>query len=257
MTSNDREILRRMMAEAALLSPDDSKRREVESLIAGEASWAEKEWFALLEEDESLRIELQRVPVPSSLEKTLLAIPEERRFLRISLPRLRPGWALAAAFSVCITVVVGLHLWKAQGDLSTRLNTLALLAMSDHVGEHPLDVKTASPLVLAERLREIVPFTILLPDMGPDFSLLGGRKCVLGSRPVVFSRWNGPEGEVTLIQFDPEDFALPDELTMLTVQPEFPAAREHPCVTTIWVEEGRGYVRVADAGSHPTGEKSP
>jgi hypothetical protein len=218
----------------------------VEALIAGEACWAEKEWFALLEEDESLRLELQRVPVPGSLEKTLMAIPEEGRFLRISLPRIRWGWALAAASSICVAVVVGLHLWKEKGDLSAHLNTLALLAMSDHVEEHPLDVKTTSPLVLAERLKEIVPFTIRFPNMGPEFTLLGGRKCVLGSQPVVFSRWVGPEGEVTLIQFDPEDFALSDELPRQTIKLEVPAARKHPCVVTIWVEDGRGYVRVAD-----------
>jgi hypothetical protein len=257
MRSNDKETLRRMMAEAALLSPDDSKRREAEALIAGEASWAEREWFALLEEDESLRLDLQRVPVPSSLKKTLLAIPEERRLLRISFPRLRRGWALAAAFSICVSVVVGVHFLTQPADLSAHLNTLALLAMSDHVEEHPLDVMTTSPVELAGRLKEIVSFRILFPNMGPEFALLGGRKCVLGSQPVVFSRWNGPEGEVTLIQFDPADFSLPDRLARQTIKPEVPAARRHPCVATIWVQEGRGYVRVADAGSGPSGENLP
>ena len=92
MNTSDKEKLRRMMGEAAALSPDDPERRAVEAEIAREGEWAEKEWLDLLRFDEHARIELRRVPVPAGLEDRLLSLPGEPASSR---PVFR--WAATAA----------------------------------------------------------------------------------------------------------------------------------------------------------------
>lgn len=242
----DREKLRRLMGEAAALAPDAPQRREVEAEIAQNGPWAEKEWLDLLREDAQMRLELQRVSIRVGMEERLLAIPNDP-------PRRRSARAwrwMHVAAGVVIVLAASLFGWQAWRGAQYRncLQTLALLAVNDHLNDQHLVVETSEKSEFERKLAEYVQFEVKMPDLGQDLKLLGGRKCVLGSHPVVYSLWEGDDGKYSLFQFRPENFDLEEKLRKIVIQPTGSAAQGKICKVLAWREGKHGYALVADEG---------
>ena len=214
MIPRDNESWRRAMGEAVALPPDDPMRVEMQGEVARLGAWAEKEWLALLEEGERWRIELRRLDVPEGLEERLLRIPEERLRGRLPVLSLR-AWALVAAAVVLVGLGVWLAIPREVAPPPDPLQTLAMLAMNDHLDTHTLDVKAEDAATLREGLKHKIPFEIRVPDLGGALRLEGGRRCTLGSHAVCFTTWRDASGRFTLLQLRVEDFGLPAVLPLL------------------------------------------
>lgn len=241
MTARDHEGWRRELGETSILPPDDPRRIDMQSEIARLGPWAEREWLALLSEGERWRIELSRVEVPATLEDRLLRIPDDcaaRDARRSRVLRLFAG--IAAALLVTVAA------WTFLPGRSDALQSLATLALNDHLDVHPVEVATADPVALAAGLRERVPFDVALPRMPDDLRLAGGRRCTLGSHAVAFTSWGGARGRVTLLQLRRADFDLPADLAPTIVTPSAAAAKARPLDVLLWTRGEFGYVVVAD-----------
>ncbi|MBL9088467.1 MAG: hypothetical protein JNM10_15105 [Planctomycetia bacterium] len=234
---------RRALEDASCLPPGDPERLAVERDVVARGGFAEREWLSLLEEGERLRIELQRVEVPAQLEAALLrdaGIPP--RTIRAS--RLRTG--LLAAAAAVVLLVVG---WVSGGGGPSKpdpLSTLALLALTDHLDTHDLEVTSGDPVVLEHALRGRIPFTVRLPALGRDAVLEGGRRCTLGSHVVCFSAWRLGGARATLIQLRPEQFGVSPSLSPTIVRADGAAAGRAPLDVLIWADGEFGYALIAD-----------
>lgn len=226
------------MGEAAALSPDEPLRRDVEAEIARSASWAREEWQALLREDECLRAQLRVVAVPDHLEPRLLALLDAAAQRGRWTPLTR--WLTVAAAAL---LVVGL---LVTPDLvhSSRLRTVALLAINNHVNDHHVSVETQDAGELGRILSRELPFDVVVPELGEAFELSGGRKCKLGTHPVAYSFWTGPGGKCSLFQYRPGDFELPSGMPRRVVHAKPPAVRGEPRSVVLWADGARGYVLV-------------
>lgn len=241
MSSQDEDTLRRRLEEASLLGPDDPERPAVTAELAGLPDGAREEWRLLCAETELLRQEIRRVPVPANLDARLLAVADTHAAPRPSILR-RFAWVAAAA-SVLVCAIVGGLLLLDRRARSERVRELAALAVASHVYDRHVTVETSDPDRLEQRLAGAVPFAVEVPDLGTAYRLVGGRKCALGTRAVVFSLWEGPAERCSVFQFDPGEFGLEDDLSSVEIRPSRGAGPPHPRVR-IWIEDGRGYVSV-------------
>ncbi len=241
----DEQWVRRMQ-EMILLPIDNDRRSAFEAEIAQADDSVKQEWLTYLHEEERLRLAVLDVPSSPLMKQYLLSIPDESQ----QTPRVLKQVIFSCA-AVLILAVLGLSGWYAWHHSITEQNlqTLALLAMNDHVDEVRLDVKTHDKSFLEQEMRTVLPFDISLPDLGNQYALVGGRKCVLGTHPVLYSRWMNSAGEYTLFQFQPSDFLLPATMKRTLVQPKGPATVRHPCEVLVWAQDNTGYVLVADSGA--------
>ncbi|MBI3891649.1 MAG: hypothetical protein HY303_08995, partial [Candidatus Wallbacteria bacterium] len=253
---DDRELLRQAMAEASLLPADDPVRRQLEQDVAGSGEWAQREWLDLIREDEALRITLRQVEVPPGLMTRLLLIPAQvpeiqqtqaSRWLRW-LHDLRAGWSkrsLAAAF-LAVAVVAAVF-WRVDylPHEERRVETLALLAMQDHLNENNLAVRSSEPRKVENELANRLGFPVQLPELGSRFTLVGGRPCHLGGHLVAFTLWRVPGGGISsLFQFRLSDFGLASLKRKLVVRSSEPAANGDACEVTVWPVGEHGYALV-------------
>ena len=243
----DRDAFYQIMLEMVLLSTDDPRRREFETVVAHTDEWTQQEWMKLLAEDERLRLELLRVSPPPGFEARLLAIPDEMG--KPGVPYYRARYVASVVGLILLLSAGAWYVWRWIGT-TEKYQTLALLAMSDHIDEIHLAIKTNDVHELEKELSGQFPFPLHLPPLGSQFTLLGGRRCILGAQPVLYSRWKGPQGEYTLFQFRPEDFALEANLPKTLIKPQGPASSGHPCEVMIWTEKAGGYILVADHGEY-------
>lgn len=247
MSTEDRERLRRVMGEVSVLSPGDPQRQVVEAEVAQVGGWAEEEWLDLLHADEQLRLALRRVPTPPGLEEHLLAIPDE-------LPRRRfvgRRWLGVGAVAALALVAVGL-LGFLKVRQSGREQTLAQLAVSNHlkdVNDPHLTIESGDRSVVTGELASLVPFTVRIPDLGPSFRLLGGKKCKFGAQAIVYTQWERAGNVYSLHQFCTEDFGLsPAVSRRVVVLKEAPApggTRE----VLLWARGGDGFALVGENGA--------
>ena len=242
MKSSDQHTLRQLMAEASALPPDEPQRQELERRIGNEGAWAQQEWSLLLRENACLRTALQEVDVPQDLERRLLAVRETAVRRRTFVGRWRWPIATVAAALFMIGVV---ELMQSRTD-SSRLQTVVLLAIDNHLNDQHVSVQTADPRQLEQALEGQVPFDVLIPDLGSDLQLVGGRKCKLGTHPVAYSQWNGPDGDYSLFQFRPDDFGVSERISQTLVRSQEPAGAQHPGGAWIWTEGPHGYVLTGD-----------
>lgn len=248
MNTGDKEKLRRMMGEAAALSPDDPERRAVETEIAREGKWAEKEWLDLLRFDEHARIELRRVPVPPGLEDRLLSLPGETVF-----PRPVFRWAATAAVAAVVLLSIGIgYFFLTGGSAGRRIREIALTAVADHAAQEPLTVETQDGAALLAALGPQVHFKAMLPKLDEGFRLLGGRKCSLADRPVIYTRWEKGGYEYSLCLFCPKDFGLPNEFPRRTVVPRG-GEGDGTYEAVVWAEDGCAYVLVGERSAFTPG----
>ncbi len=234
------------MQEMVLLPVDDERRMKFEAEVARAGEAVKQAWLSLVYEEEWLRLELMEASPPPRLNEQILAIPNLSRQDRFSIRH----WFLIGAAAL-ILIICGLLFWRVgdQWTFNQNLHTLALLAMNDHVDEAHLDIKTNQKTELEKALHDQFSFHLALPELGSRYKLIGGRRCVLGTHPVLYSRWEGSNGECTLYQFQPSDFSLNSTMKRTLIQPKGPATERHPCEVLVWVQEEKGYILVADHGA--------
>jgi hypothetical protein len=259
MDDKEKEILRRAMSGMAALSPDDPLRLELEGKVAAAGEWARIEWLRLLGAEGALRDRLRRVEVPPGLEERLLASARTAGRTHSAL-RLSRGWlAAAAVLLLALSSAFLLPRLRTSLESGKELKTLALLAVNNHINSQEVSVVTLDPLFLERELGGAVPFRIVLPSVRTGLSLVGGRQCAFGSRPAVYSRWEGPQDKCSLFQFRCSDFGISNQVGKEVIRCEQTGNRAVEgcrCRVIIWSEEGRGYALVTD-NTDPLGFLSP
>jgi len=246
MNSQDKAKLRRAMGEAAILPPEDQERRSIEAQIAKAGPWAEKEWLGILEEDEHLRLELMRVDPPAGLEERLLKIPNT--IGQPLYPSTFKWWAAAASVFLALVGLLLLYAWKAPRT-DSQVVTLAALAIENHMRNQTLTVETNDIDLLQKKLTHQVPFPVIVPEMGPGFSLIGGRNCKLCKYPAAYSLWSTPQGKSALFQLRASDFGLPPNMKKDIRCYKNLVRPGDPCDTVIWTIDGRGYALLTYHGT--------
>ena len=245
MTPEQQENLLRAMEEAALLPTEDPMRREIETRIVEAGTWAEKEWLELLQSDEQLRLDLQRVAAPAGLDEKLTAIPDE---VPIPLPS-RRFWIYPATAAAMLLLTVGvLQLLESQNEGS--LNTIAMLAISNHQNIDYVSIDSDKEGEVEDHLARKVEFDVRIPALAKHLQLKGGRKCGLGTQDVVCSRWVKGDRKYSLYQFCCKDFGLPGDILKQIVIPKFPSVSNKEYSVLFWTEGNCAYALVADRPEH-------
>jgi hypothetical protein len=241
MTPESNDNLRRLMGEASVLPPDDPLRREVENRITGDDNLAEPEWLALLQEAEMLRLELARISPPEHLTRRLLAIPDEQRHRIIPISR---GTWLAAAIIVFLLVAGQTIRLNHQNLFRGRLETLATLALDDHLNDRLMSDTTNDFAALSENLARQLGFPVRLPELGDGFVLRGGRADKWASTHIALSQWEKGGEIFTLCQFCTHDRDLPSEVSQALFCCPEPGIDSIPTDIIVWADDDMGYVLV-------------
>ncbi|MCP4549825.1 MAG: hypothetical protein GY835_25500 [bacterium] len=237
-----RDSLRRQMGEASALPPDDPLRREVENRITGDDAWAEPEWLAQLQEAEGLRLELARTAPSERLTQRLLAIPDENRVRIVPVPG--RTWLAAAAILIFLFAVWQGWRIDRQHRLHGRVETLAMLALDDHLNDRLLTDATVDHVELCDALGEQLGFEVQMPIVDRGFTLRGGRTDKWGGTRIAFSLWEKGGQIFTLSQFRTTDYDLPAHLSReLFCCPE-PGIDSIPTDIIVWATDEAGYVLV-------------
>ncbi len=264
MTLQDRETTRQWMTEAAALPTGEPQRQQLEEAIVAAGSWAQQEWSDHLREDCCLQERLVDVDLPAGLEERLLAVPdlEPTAAVRQAQPSksqhssrpssrhrfARAAVAFIAAAVLCVTCFV---LLKENGD-AQRLRTVALLAINNHVNhidDPHLSIETDSAAELRRMLAGEVEFEVIVPSIDKELRLVGGRKCKLGTHPVAFSLWVGPDGKpCSLFQFRVSDFGLQSSLSRKMIAAKNLAVSNGISEALIWTDGEFGYAFVNARG---------
>lgn len=237
------------MDDAVLLPDDDPRRREVLQQLDDADAGIQLAWADRLRENERLRLALRHVDVPEGLEQRLSGIPATVR---------RPwwgwhptGWRSAALFAAAVITTVAmvtLSRTSTTGTIADAASRLAALAIDDHAGRPALTVATGDPREVEKRLTSSAGFMVRIPALDEPYTLLGGRVCSFGSRPIVYTRWRKDDHDHSLYQVRLTDFGLPDDLLPTTVTT--PPTPGHPIGhrVVIWAQEAFAYALVCDGG---------
>jgi hypothetical protein len=243
MSTNDIDMLRRRMEEAAILPSDDPQRQKLVFEIAGAGGPLEREWLDLLKSDERLRLELARVPVPAGLEERLLAIPANAtRPSFWSMHRVRWLTGIAAVIALLAGLIVGAQRYQH----SRAMSRLAALFVTSHESRPELAVVSADWNTVAAQLKDAVPFIIDRPTLEPNLRLIGAATTTLDGNKVFYTRWTSGGRTYSLYQFCASDFGLlQGELRRQTFRSQFsrPGA---VCKAVIWSERYCDYALVYD-----------
>jgi anti-sigma factor RsiW len=181
------------------------------------------------------------VRVPAQLEAELLTIPDSVPYRRWAGSERLLRQVAAAAFLVALTAVAVVWLHRPS-ETDAAIHRVALLTMSEHFDRTELTVKTTDPRELERSLASVLPFPVVLPELGEGLELVGGRRCSLGSHAVAYSLWRSSDEVYSLYQFIPAEFGLTGAIERTTV-PGSGAS----CQVVVWTEGGWGFALV---GSH-------
>lgn len=237
------------MEDAVLLPDDDPLRREILQRLDDADQEIQLAWADRLRESERLRLALRHVEPPGGLEQRLMRIPAT---VRRPWWGLRPtGWRSAAVLAgavITIATIVALLRTSTHGTIADAASRLAALAIDDHAGRPVLTVVAAGPREVESRLMTSAPFTVRIPALDEPYTLLGGRVCSFGTRPIIYTRWRKDYHDHSLYQVRLTDFGLPDDLLPTTVTT--PPTPGHPIGhrVVIWAEEAFAYALVCDGG---------
>ncbi len=237
------------MEDAVLLPEDDPRRREILQRLDDADPDIQLAWADRLRESERLRLALRHVEPRSGLEERLLRIPATVR---------RPWWgwrpsgwrtaAVLAAALVTTASIIGLLRTSSPGTIADAASRLAALAIEDHAGHPVLTVTAAGPREVEAGLTTSAQFGVRVPALDDPYTLVGGRVCSFGSRPIVYTRWRKENHDHSLYQVRLADFGLPEDLlpTTVTTPPTPGNPIGHRVV--IWAEEAFAYALVCDGG---------
>jgi hypothetical protein len=235
------------MGEASLLPPSDPRRQEVEAEVARRGGILREQWLALVEEGERIRLALADEVPPEGLSDRLLDIPRQHRGWLAPLRFDRRGARIGALVAaVLVAGLAFLALSRGRGSAPDPLGEVALLALNDHLDTHTWEVEAGEPEAFLRGLQERIPFPVRVPDLGPEIAPVGGRRCTLGTHVVAFTAWKAPNGRVTLLQVQADDFDLPRDLAATRVRPDGPSSRARPLEVLFVAEAPFAWVAVAD-----------
>ena len=231
------------MDDAALLPEDDPRRRQVLRRLEDADSRIQLAWADRLREVERLRLALRHVDVPGGLEQRLMGIPATvRRGWRLTRWR---GAAVLAAAVITTAAIVTLLRTSSTGTIADAASRLAALAINDHAGRPILTVMTEDPREVEAQLAAAA-FAVRIPALDERYTLLGGRVCSFGTRPIVYTRWRKDDHDHSLYQVRLTDFGLPGDLlpTTVTTPPTPGNPIGHRVV--IWARDVFAYALVCD-----------
>ena len=191
-----------------------------------------------------MRLDLRRPQTPNGLVDRLLSIPEEMPRPRRSIARRWYYSAAAAVLLVCAATGWGLRRGGPRGE--NQLDTVALLAINNHLNEAVLPIESSDGDRLSTELASGVHFSVMMPDLGPEFSLVGGGASILGTHPVAHSRWEADGKRFSLYQFCPKQFSMPPRTFNEIVAPKGPCASGKDCRVLIWSDGECAFALVAD-----------
>lgn len=249
--TNHRQSFHQSMGEASVLPRDDPQRKEIERRIADSGETAESQWRALLDETDALRATVPDVIAtiePSAeFQQRLLAIAND-----VTTAERRSGraiWSITRiAAMILILAMAGIAYYSTQ---VSSMNTLAVLAINNHVKHvgHAVSVETSDASELERALSEKLPFEVVVPSLGEQYRLVGGRTCKLGTHPVAFSLWESPHGKLSLFQGRADELGLSSNAAPKRIRVRDATVDEQLDTVMIWADETRGYVLVGDPES--------
>ncbi len=280
MNAQDRQKLLQRLTLVSPLPPDAPERLDVERLVAAQNGspgdhWCDDRRQELELENEAFRVALHQQPsAPLGMQQRLLALTTDiakdssigtrvnsapakenatALVARRGILNRRKTWALAIVTAALVVLAVDLGLSLRQ---ASRRGQVANLAFELHQNDQHLSVETSDCRVLARTLDSQLPFKVTLPQLKAPARLIGGRKCKLGTHPVVYSLWNTTSGEVSLFQFDPHDFGLSSNTSsphvghfhVHTVAARTLSDKTETFATRLWTDQGRGYILVGGDG---------
>jgi len=242
--------LRRRMEEAVLLPVDHPARQELHELASAHGERSQREWCAVQNENEQLLDELQRISAPPGLKDRLLLIPA-------ATPRRSRVWmksmlAAAAVLAVITTVVVSIVLRPGTDSFDQSIAHVASLVAADHTARPHLTVLASNPREAIENLQPNAPFRVDLTTTPGAATLVGGRICSFDEGPLVYTRWKGPRGDISMYQLRLADFALPANLPPRAAG-QNQADDPGECRVRMWSDDHFAYAIVVDGASADTG----
>jgi len=243
--AQDREELRRDMAEAAALAADDPQRERVMRRVQEVGVWAENEWIELVEIDERLRLGLPRVSTPAGLQDRLLAIPAVS-LTGSGLQQRDIVQAVAVGMTLMVVLVAG---WLSLAEKPTEAQiteNIAMLAASDHLRAPVFSVRSSDPSEVQTALARATTLPVRLPAFGPDYQIQGGRICRFDEHPVVYTRWQHQGRAHSLYQFQLEEFGLPQGSLDRNLSVALPSTSVPTQRVVMWSEGICGYALVCE-----------
>jgi len=259
--------LRQRMADVAALPPSDPQRLDVVREVVAAGPWAQREWVELIAGDERIRMDLQRVDVPSTLSGRLMQIPDESHSGSGDDAAIHAGAAGAPSvigritrspwLRVAAVVVLAVAVWAtirpggATDEVRQRLGTLGVLAVDHHLINHPMHILTTSTEELNDRIAGRLHYRTEIPELGDGYALEGAAICKLGGHPVVCTRWKHDGRNYTLYQYCTRDFRLPKQIDRQTVSldPWHSTTERAPREVEFWTRGDCAYALVADPDS--------
>ena len=237
---------RRRIEHAALLPEDDVRRRDLIREIEESSSSERDEWYAILSENEEFETRLRHVEVPSGLLERVRAVRQDAPRTRRKWTRSPVGMIAAAALLIATLAGVVWFDGAAGRTVSENAHKLAMLAALDHASRPALSVRTDDISSLREGLRPGSPFTIGITSPRDGATLIGGRVCSFGERPLIYTRWRDGVEDVAVYQVRLDEFALRDSMSPLDVDIAEEGSPVSQCRVRIWSEGEFAYVLVRD-----------
>lgn len=234
---------RRALEEAALLSEDDPRRREIVDGLEGMGE-AHDMWCAIVRENEDLRLRLRDVDTPPGLIERTRGVRHGTAPPRRARPLKR---TLTAAIALLVTVV-GVLLVRSGGIDPAYGPTyeLATLAAMDHAARPKMAVTTDDLNILASSLGDSLPFDLGITAPEPSAVLLGGRLCSFGDRPIVYTRWRTEGGEIAIYQMEQRAFGLRPGIGPVDIETPENGSPDSRCNVRVWTDDRFAYVSVND-----------
>jgi len=235
--------LTRRMEDAAMLPPEHPMRSEVERDVREAGPWAQRQWEALLRENDALRHRLAEPTLPAGLEDRLLRIPETapKRWRTVPAP------ALAAAVIALLAIVSLLVVNRSHDARHTdTIAGLAALIAADHSSHPELTVRTDDPEHIIDQLKDNAPFEIH-PAVAPaSATLLGARICRFEQGPLVYMRFIDAGEEISMYQLRLSDFNIPANLAARNIMSASTTDRPAKCRVRLWSDQRFAYAIVRD-----------
>ena len=257
--TREMENLIRRMNEAASLDADDPFRQAVVQEVLACGPQAERQWLALVRENEALCLAMRRIDPSPQLREALLRIPGEQtgKIGRSSGGRQARGmgrfgsvrrWHIGLAAVVLIGVIAWVGSWAGgAGSESQRRSRFAAELVSGQLNRLPLAVRSSDTLYVEQTLDGHLPFPMQIPPMAEGFELVGGARGVIDGKPVVCTRWVSQGREYSLYQFCPVQFDLPRPIRRQYVTADAAAVRDQrEARVLMWTDEHCGYALVLE-----------
>lgn len=229
------------LLERAFDARGDADDSALKAWIAARPADERAEWELLAAEVGLAREAVGDVPTPPGLENQLLQIAAApppwhwRDLLQYQLK----NWQIALALAA-IALVVGISIWPTEparppvlDDHTMQVVTTAATAQQ----AKPLTlVSSDSAAVLAMLKGQHLPFEPKLPNVQSAVVLDGVSITAFGNATAVQTKWHGPNGAMTLYQFDAKAMNLPQVFSTMLASVGTP-----PQAVTIWPGRKQGY----------------